>query len=155
MLAMRSFATRRMWLKRARNTFIALRILAYPLYPLLWVYWYFRWIYQVWMTDYEDSNGDAKFASVFTLAVILLVTIGCISKWHYSRLATPEQIMAARKADSCFDDTILRRAAKLDRALTYGDVSMTMDDCEDYWKKERAKKSQADALQRQLGQPKM
>lgn len=148
MFLVRTFATRRMWIKRFRNAAFVLSILAMPLQPLVWLFQYVRWYTKTLI--YGKRGSDEFFGASFLNIAILIGAILTGLKIHSSQPVSTAELTELRRADSCFDDTIVRRAALWQRVITRGDVMDTQNDCAQYWAKEASKK----ALANQLGQPK-
>lgn len=145
-----AFATRRMWLKRARRVGVALTwlfaIISYVL-PPVWAFWFYRW----WIRSWKDTGSDAFIGGIVVQVIVFAVGITTVWQTHLGRDATPEELRIARKADGCFDNTIVRRAAAWQRPITVRDIIVTQDDCAEMWDMKAREKVQADVLQKQLG----
>lgn len=145
-----SFATRRMWFKRARRTGLALtRIFSLVSYvlPPVWIFWFYR----AWIKTWKNRSGDGfVFGCVLQLAVFTAIGF---TTWqmHLSRDATPDELRNARATDACFDNTIVRRAAAWNRPITVRDVWVTQEDCAKLLDDIARKKAQAAVLKQQLG----
>jgi hypothetical protein len=135
-----------MWLKRwNRVGVILLPVLKVPFYPLLWAYGFFKW----WIGSWDKKDSDEFFVGCLGCCVFVVVTlvVACAGwQWHLSRHATHEEIQAARAADTCFDGTIVRRAAVWQRPITVADIVTTQHDCEEMWKQQRIMDAQKAAL---------
>lgn len=144
-----AFATRRLWLRRAR---IPLLILTKVLYAPIAV---IRFPFDLYRAAWKS---DGLWGVIGTTAFIVIISLflGGISWnfWYHSKGAKfppPAEIIEFRKADSCHDHTLPRRAAEWKRPVTYKDLWQLEEDCQKFWKEEKAKAEQAKALAAQLG----
>lgn len=145
-MAAAAFATRRMWLRRwNRVGWLLAGILKLPFYPFLWVFWFLR----AWVRSWSDTSSDMFLGGSIAMVIVTVFTGGLAWQMHLSRNATVEEIQAARQADTCFDNTIVRRAA-WGRPVTVRDIHITQHDCEEMWEKIREMEAQKAALAAQL-----
>lgn len=145
-----SFATRRMWFKRARRMGLALTwifsLVSYVL-PPMWIFWF----YCAWFKTLKDPGSDG-FLGGCVLQVVVFAAAGTIAwQMHLGRDATTDELRNARAADTCFNSTIVRRAAVWDRPVTVRDMVITQDDCAAMWDGIARKNAQANVLKQQLG----
>jgi hypothetical protein len=144
-----AFATKRLWIRRSKRTWFAFTwlfgLLAYVL-PPMWVFWFYR----AWIPTLKNRGSDGFILGVIA-QIIVAIMIG-IATWqsYLGRDATVDELRAARAADGCFDDTIVRRAAAWNRPITVRDIRSTQDDCAEMWADIARKKAQAAALKTQL-----
>ena len=144
-----AFATRRLWVRRSRRSFMMLTrflgVVAYVL-PPVWLFWFYRAWFRTWKTPGSDG-----FIGGVILHIVAAV-IGGVVSWnmHLGRDATVEELREARAADTCFDDTIVRRAAAWNRPVTISDLRQTQEDCRKMWDDIARKKAQEAALKKQL-----
>lgn len=142
-----AFATRRMWLRRwNRVGWLMTGLLKLPFYPFLWVFWFLR----AWVRSWSNTASDMFWGG--SIVVVLVTFFSSVTAWqmHLARNATTEEIQEARKADTCFDNTIVRRAAAWNRPVTVRDIKVTQDDCAEMWRKIREMEAQKAALAAQL-----
>ena len=144
-----AFATRRLWVRRSRRSFMLFTrvfgIVAYAL-PPVWLFWFYR----AWVRTWKTPGSDG-FIGGCILHVIVGVIYGVVTWNSYlGRDATIDELREARAADTCFDDTIVRRAAQWNRPVTMTDLRQTQADCKKMWDDIARKKAQEAALKKQL-----
>lgn len=144
-----AFATRRLWIRRSRRTWLlATKISEYVVacLPPMWVFWFER----AWYRSWKNTGSDMFIGGLIVNVVVALVAGGVSWQMYLGRDATVEELRAARAADGCFDDTIVRRAKAWNRPVTVRDVRATQDDCANMWDDIARKKAQAAVLSQQL-----
>lgn len=142
-----AFATRRMWLKRwNRAGWLLTSLLKIPCYPFLWVFWFYR----AWFRSWDNKGSDMFIGGVIVIVVKAILIPTAMWQTYLGRDATVEELRAARAADGCFDDTIVRRAKTWNRPVTVRDIRITQHDCAEMWDDIARKKAQAAALANQL-----
>jgi hypothetical protein len=143
-----AFATKRLWIRRSKRTWLLTNkvfgVIAYVL-PPVWLFWFYR----AWVRSFKNTGGD-----MFVLGSIVQVVaaiIAAIAMWqtYLGRDATVDELRTAR-AESCFDNTIVRRAAAWNRPVTVRDIRDTQTDCAGMWADIARKNAQAAALKTQL-----
>lgn len=142
-----TFATKRMWLRRwNRVGFFLLPVLKLPFYPFIWAFQFYR----AWFRSWANTNSDMFVVGAIGQTVVAIILFVVMWNSHLGRDATVEEIMKARAADTCFDDTIVRRAAAWNRPITISDLKQTQHDCAEMWEEQARKKAQQEALRGQL-----
>jgi hypothetical protein len=144
-----SIATQRLWIRRSRRLMLVItKVLTFIMYllPPVWVFWFYR----AWFRTFANKSSDGFWGGTILQVIVFFFGSIFMWNWHLTRDATPEEIRAARLADSCFDNTIVRRAAQWQRPITVGDIKQTQSDCADMWEKIERQKIQERALKQQL-----
>jgi hypothetical protein len=112
----------------------------------MWAFWFYR----SWIPTCKNRGSDGFIFGVIAQVIVAIAIGSTIWQSYLGRDATFDELRAARAADGCFDDTIVRRAAAWNRPITVRDVLFTQDDCAKMWADIARKKAQAAALSKQL-----
>lgn len=134
-----TFATRRLWLRRWHRVWSIIGI--FVMWPFELLMTYIGWWKKAW--------GEALFVHI--VVAFLGSMLGVVVYTGYldvrgSKIATAEMIITASKADTCFDNTIKRRAADWKRPIKVKDVWDLETECAKFWEDKRVMAEQAKAL---------
>jgi hypothetical protein len=143
-----AFATKRLWIRRSKRTWLLTNkvfgVIAYVL-PPVWLFWFYR----AWVRSFKNTGSDMFILGCIVQVIATVITLIAMWQTHLGRDATVDELRTAR-AEGCFDNTIVRRAAAWNRPVTVRDIRVTQDDCAEMWADIARKNAQAAALKTQL-----